>query len=395
MMTPNEAFDRAAQASAAYLEAANDPEARPVSPEWVRNEMLTFANALIDERDTEATGVVDELAPVRAAMTAWASAEGDDHQRARAARRAMLAEQMPRFNLATFKPTPTVPIIWKASEYGDVAPRSSAIVLGAGTTGIISGPGGSGKSSLTYQIALEAAGASAGLSKLGMEVAPGRVLLVSLEDTANLVAYRLQRMAEQHPGASDVLGKIDLIGCGEAGPLWHGGEGRSDTPGPSADWGLVASHVRDIGSDLSLLVIDPALSAMSAGSNDAAAVRGLFRSLASLMEDVRAACLIVAHSTKMNRSMGDAPGSVSGSAAWHDAARCVFVLAPAPTNPDEPPVGPPPLRLRLVKNNLGSLRQPCKADLTIDVGRDGTSAGLAPIRTAPRPVQSSNRRDYE
>ena len=104
-------------------------------------------------------------------------------------------------------------------------------------------------------------------------------------------------------------------------------------PGPQGLLGLEllaqeAGRI-DAADPLALVVIDPALCAFHAEANHAAPVRDFVSLLVrKLARPLACAVLLVAHSTKAARAGQDRfdAGQVSGSAAWHDAARAVLAM---------------------------------------------------------------------
>lgn len=98
-------------------------------------------------------------------------------------------------------------------------------------------------------------------------------------------------------------------------------------------------------------MLDPALHAFVGEANAAGPVREFVGALASLAHEHAAAVLVLAHSTKSSRSgrHEDDPfdaGQISGSAAWHDAARAVLVLTRDKDDPTR-------WRLAIAKSNHG------------------------------------------
>jgi len=221
-------------------------------------------------------------------------------------------------------------------------------VLSRGEVLVLSGAGGRGKSTLAIQWAVAAAvGDATGRRWItcgGVQAKAGRTLIVNWEDSGRRIADRtlgashlpsVKSALDGADFAQAVRGRIRALPF-RGRPLFgvEDGEHRLNRPRPLAHaWSPVWQAVKRSKSDV--LVLDPALSAYVADQNDTAFVRLFIDALVSEAEAHRCGILLVAHSAKSAR--GDAasrhPGSVSGSAAWHDAARAVLTLK-AGTNED-------------------------------------------------------------
>ena len=89
-------------------------------------------------------------------------------------------------------------------------------LVSVGEPGILSGPGGSGKSYVALEIAYQAAAREERPTALGLAVRPGNVLLVAYEDGPARLAARLRAM---HPGVDAPEG-LRIIPA--PGALWQG-----------------------------------------------------------------------------------------------------------------------------------------------------------------------------
>ena len=226
-----------------------------------------------------------------------------------------------------------------AHEIDDDPPTSLLTAAGqngplliAGSVAILSGAGGTGKSRLALQIALQFAAANEdGPSPDQLwKTAAGPVLVATYEDDPAITTERLRQQADrlECPGALGRVHVLDLAGW----PLFGPGEAQSYNSRPSRLLGfdVLAEEAEKIGPGL--IVIDPALSAFVGESNAAAPVREFVATLAQLASKHNSAVLLVAHSTKAARSKQNEEtdpfdaGQVSGSAAWQDAARAGLVL---------------------------------------------------------------------
>ena len=200
-------------------------------------------------------------------------------------------------------------------------------LLVAGKVAILSGAGGTGKSRLALQMALAMA---AGQEIDGLwEVAGGSALVVGYEDVAAVTAQRLraQAVALDCRGGLGRVHVLDLAGW----PLFGPQESYNARPQRLPGWWVLEREAARVKPRL--LVIDPALAAYVGDQNQAAPVREFVDALSRLSEYHQAAVLLVCHSAKAARKDKDgpfAPGLVSGSAAWHDAARASLTLTRNP-----------------------------------------------------------------
>lgn len=204
-------------------------------------------------------------------------------------------------------------------------------LLTAGMVATLSGAGGTGKSKLALQIALQFAAANEGdptwttPDELWQTTA-GPVLVSTYEDAPETTAERLRQQADRLncPDARKRVHVLDLTGW----PLFGPDEGNSYNSRPIRlkGWDILAEEADRI--QPRLVVIDPALCAYVGEANAVAPVREFVAALAQFADQHNAAMLLVAHSTKAARSANDPfdAGQVSGSAAWHDAARACLVL---------------------------------------------------------------------
>ncbi len=203
------------------------------------------------------------------------------------------------------------------------------------TSGIVctmSGAGGTGKSRLALQIALQFAAANEADRPTPDQLwltAAGPSLVVTYEDAAATTAARLRQQAD-HLGCPGALARVhilDLSGWPLFGPLETTSYNTRPTRLPGFD--VLAEEADAIKPRL--IVIDPALCAYVGEANAAAPVREFVAALAQLASQHSAAILLVAHSTKEIRFGDDPPDpfdprQLSGSTAWYDAARACLVL---------------------------------------------------------------------
>ena len=218
-----------------------------------------------------------------------------------------------------------VPLLTAAGQDGPL--------LVPGTVATLSGAGDIGKSRLALQTALQFAAANeqgpTPYRRL-WEATAGSALVCTYEDAPAITRERLRQQADrlECTGALGRVHVLDLTGW----PLFGPGEAQSYNSRPSRlpGFDVLAEEAEEIAPRL--IVIDPALSAFVGESNAVAPVREFVAALAQLASRHNAAVLLVAHSTKAARSKQNGEtdpfdaGQVSGSAAWHDAARAGLVL---------------------------------------------------------------------
>ena len=223
-----------------------------------------------------------------------------------------------------------LPIIWRDKADQDRDDDSLApvdAVVSVGEPGLISAPGGSGKSYMTLALAHAATEA---LAKgevfgqaLGLRVRAGPVIFVAYEDSPVRMAGRLFRM---HGTISK-----DILLVEEPEPLYVGADsyGRGNT-GPGPQWAELWTTAKTISP--SLIVVDPASEALAdTPVSETGPVRDFLRAVTRASEAIGAGVLIVSHDTKAARNaarLGDDPGAgaVAGSSAWFDRARGVLYV---------------------------------------------------------------------
>lgn len=170
--------------------------------------------------------------------------------------------------------------------------------------------------------------------------AGGAVLVVTYEDTAGDVAYRLRTLAGEwwkDDRARNALKHVHVLAG--AGPLFgpapsHDGEGPAfynARPGPLDGWTDLWRGAAKI-ERLRLVVVDPAMAAYVGDSNSPGPVREFYGALCAEARGHNSGVLLVCHTNKMSRreSRADrdlyAPDAVAGSTHWTDAARGVMTL---------------------------------------------------------------------
>ena len=182
------------------------------------------------------------------------------------------------------------------------------------------------------------------------EGAGGPALIVTYEDTAGDVAYRLRTLAGKWWPTGDraraALANVHVLAG--VGPLFgpapsQDGEGPAfynARPGPLDGWADLWRGASGI-DGLRLVVIDPAMAAYVGNANDPGPVREFYGALAERAAALQLGVLLVAHTNKASRTNRSSqkpdvydPGAVSGSTHWTDAARGALHLAYDPDDDD-------------------------------------------------------------
>ena len=212
--------------------------------------------------------------------------------------------------------------------------------LPARTTTLLSANGGVGKSNLSLQLA---ASLALGAKFLGDEMEPARVLVVSAEDEARTVHFRLSNIcADLGVSLADLDGRLvayDLtqVDC----VMWREG-------GPTARMQWLADVVEQHQADV--VIVDNVSDVFNANENDRAEVRGFMRSFNAIAQHAGAAMLLLAHVDKASVRMGagnDTNSTFSGSTAWNNSARSRWAM----TREGDA------ISLRHEKCNLGALQE--------------------------------------
>ena len=242
-------------------------------------------------------------------------------------------------------------------------------LLTVGNLLVLAGEGGIAKSPLSLAVALGMADRHArrqpGTGRTGaaieaggygdlhgglFEGAGGPALIVTYEDTAGDVAYRLRTLAGTWWPTGDraraALANVHVLAG--VGPLFgpapsQDGEGPAfytARPGPLDGWADLWRGAAGI-DGLRLVVIDPAMAAYVGNANDPGPVREFYGALAERAAALQLGVLLVAHTNKASRTNRSSqkpdvydPGAVSGSTHWTDAARGALHLAYDPDDDD-------------------------------------------------------------
>lgn len=179
----------------------------------------------------------------------------------------------------------------------------------AGTISAFAGRGGEGKSSFAFHIATEV---SKGTLPGHLEGKPRNVLIWSGEDEwSTVVIPRLM-------AAGADLERIHKLGIESIVDA----ETLEVSPNLPDDLSLIGKAISD--TDAALVVIDPISSTMKGDLNKEADTRRTLDGLARIAHRTGAVVLAIRH---FNKGGGNASDKMSGSHAFRDAARSVFLFA--------------------------------------------------------------------
>lgn len=246
--------------------------------------------------------------------------------------------------------------------------------LPEGTVTLLSANGGVGKSNLSLQLGVAMA---MGFQFMGLETQPGKVLVMSGEDEARTVHFRVANICQElQLGMADLKGKLDVYDLTQTDcVLWRDGQ-----PTDKMQW-LADTAVR---THAEVIVIDNASDVFADNENDRTAVRGFMRALNLIAHVTRAAVLLLAHVDKASVRAGaglDSNTTFSGSTAWNNSARSRWAMV---RDSDRQ------VMLRHEKCNLGPLQE--ELSLEFDAGsktfkRFGTVPGAQAAATLVRNAQ--------
>jgi RecA-family ATPase len=186
------------------------------------------------------------------------------------------------------------------------------------TTTLLSANGGVGKSNLALQLAVALC---TGSQWLGMDVTQSRVLVLSAEDEARTVHFRVANICADVGVDLGVLsGSLTVYDMTQQDcVLWR--EGVTER----MQW--LADTVQATRADV--VIIDNASDVFASNENDRAEVRGFMRSLNLIAAGLNCAVLLLAHVDKASVRSGagaDTDSTFSGSTAWNNSARSRWAM---------------------------------------------------------------------
>lgn len=213
------------------------------------------------------------------------------------------------------------PMDWEALEHVEPEPARWRLEgwLPEGTVTLLSANGGVGKSNISLQLGVALAH---GQPFMGITTAPSRVLVLSGEDEARTVHFRVAQVCKDvNVPMSSLRGSMVVYDLTQHDcVLWRDGH-----PTSRMQW-LADLAVR---TQAEAIVIDNASDVFADNENDRAAVRGFMRALNLIAHATRAAILLLAHVDKASVRLGagsDTNSTFSGSTAWNNSARSRWAM---------------------------------------------------------------------
>lgn len=212
------------------------------------------------------------------------------------------------------------------------------------------GHGGAGKSQIEL---LRAVCVAAGVAFCGIEVERRVVTVLSCEDRADVLHWRLSRICK-HLGVdlASLRGWLHILDLVGHDALLYSSDPRSGGDAFTAAYGMLATHMRESGSDV--LVIDGISDTYGSNENARGPVKRFINGLLSLISPERGALLLIGHVNKMTATGGATTEGYSGSTSWHNSCRSRWYLYPE-TEQDDGGKRSGKLILELQKSNHGEV----------------------------------------
>ena len=227
------------------------------------------------------------------------------------------------------KPAGKFPLV--VGEAGDVSTIERSPVrfvaepiLPRGVVTLLGGHGGLGKSTLGLVMAAHVA---SGTPWNGLSVDKGRALVVTLEDPADLVRWRLRAIAGVYGLSTQAIASGVLIADGtHSADAALAREAYGSDGVLSVESTAAMEQIAVIAKGCDLVVVDNASDAADLDENNRRRVRSFLRLLVQVARDNDAAVLLLAHIDKAAAKHGSNGNSFSGSTAWHNSARSRLAL---------------------------------------------------------------------
>jgi len=245
--------------------------------------------------------------------------------------------------------------------------------LPEGTVTLLAANGGVGKSNVSLQLGVALAH---GVSLFDLPTKPSRVLVLSGEDEARTVHFRVANIcADMGVEMSSLAGRMDVYDLTQQDcVLWKDG-----LPTERMQWLADVT----VATKADVVIIDNASDVFADNENDRTAVRGFMRALNLIAGVTRAAVLLLAHVDKASARGGaglDTNTTFSGSTAWNNSARSRWAMVRDGQS----------VLMRHEKCNLGPLQEEIRIEF--DPGsktfkRFGASPGLAAASALMRNTQ--------
>ena len=212
----------------------------------------------------------------------------------------------------------------------------SGAILSVGQCLVLSGAGGTGKSTLALQLLLGAAapGAEEWRDALGFSLRRGPFVYACYEDSPPVLRDRAVAVLGFEPQAVEsipvgayvayMVGR-PLYGPATATPYYDAVPGR--LPAWSAFWRRVRARIEEGRKEApgpGYVVLDPAAEAYVGDDLRTAAVRQFIDASCIVCRALGMGLVIVAHPSKIGVRRGTGADVIAGTAGWHDAARGVI-----------------------------------------------------------------------
>jgi len=213
------------------------------------------------------------------------------------------------------------PLDWEVLERTPPEPAVFRVTgwLPERTTTLLSANGGVGKSNLALQLAVALASGSA---FMGLNVMPSRVLVISAEDEARTVHFRVANIcADVGLSLSALSDRVVVYDMAQADCVLWAEHGMTERMQWLSD--AVERHRAQV------VIIDNSSDVYAANENDRSSVRGFMRALNMIAAHHSCACLLLAHVDKASVRMGaglDTDSTFSGSTAWNNSARSRWAM---------------------------------------------------------------------
>lgn len=225
------------------------------------------------------------------------------------------------------EPAVTIPTVDVAGVWDNPSPEPDFVWdkhIPRGHVCLLSGHGGSGKSTAALQIAVAVA---MGLPLWGVPTTQGPVVFFSGEDAGPILRHRLAAICQNMSVNPHLLAQRLLVLDATSEPVLYQeiAEFGRHTLEPAPVFHRLAEILTE--RQPVLCVIDNASDAFEGNENERAAVRGFVRALANLgRQGSNPAIMLLTHTSKATvRGGGE---SYSGSTAWHNSARARLSLTP-------------------------------------------------------------------
>ena len=313
-----------------------------------RTSLMSLCQTFADATDNEArSALILKVATALSGATVEVEEEADGRPLAEQFSEFMeeiasaSTEKNPKGVLCHFKGAPRPAVYESRGNYLDVVDepivdpllrlRGSADgdLLPVEEVGVLTGAGGTGKSTLASDIALAVAGEKPPLLSPIEAVGSGEVLWVSFEERLGRIAARMKaRVGENDPAIGRIRG-VALGGRPMFGPAETKGGGAFYNARPKAlpGWDAIDAEIDLMREPPRLVVLDPALAAFVGEPNAASPVREFITELKTrIAEKYGCAVLLIAHATKSDLAGPFDRILAGGSAAWTDAPRACLTL---------------------------------------------------------------------